>query len=255
MDAALTIAHSLHAFTLAQSTPPTTGVPVNSGESGSIAMGLWPLFIQSFDLFSIVLILGSVAAVAIIVRNLFDVRAAVIAPTKSLERIADLCRANRVAELEHAIADDKSFIGDALRPALAARTAASGNPRDAMHEAANLGASEAHAHWSRRVEPLAIIGNLAPLVGLAGTVWGMILAFASLSAAGGRASPTELSLGISKALMHTLLGLMLAIPALAFAAFFRARIERAIGRAIVVCAEAVDRLASTSPDAPAGRKA
>lgn len=213
-------------------------------------MGLWPLFIQSFDLFSIVLILGSVAAVAIIVRNLFDVRAAVIAPTKSLERVADLCRANRLAELEHAIADDKTFIGDTLRPALAARGAANGGTtvggRDAMHEAANLGASEAHARWSRRVEPLAIIGNLAPLVGLAGTVWGMILAFASLSAAGGRASPTELSLGISKALMHTLLGLMLAIPALAFAAFFRARIERAIGRAIVVCAEAVDRLAAGS---------
>ncbi|MCW5767787.1 MAG: MotA/TolQ/ExbB proton channel family protein [Phycisphaeraceae bacterium] len=219
-------------------------------EPTSIAMGLWPLFIQSFDLFSIVLILGSVAAVAIIVRNLFDVRAAVIAPTKSLERVADLCRANRLAELEHAIADDKTFIGDTLRPALAARGAANGGTtvggRDAMHEAANLGASEAHARWSRRVEPLAIIGNLAPLVGLAGTVWGMILAFASLSAAGGRASPTELSLGISKALMHTLLGLMLAIPALAFAAFFRARIERAIGRAIVVCAEAVDRLAAGS---------
>lgn len=203
-------------------------------------MGLWPLFVQSFDLFSIVLILGSVAAVAIIVRNLFDVRAAVIAPKKSLDRIADLCRTGRLAELEHAIADDKSFIGDTLRPALGAKQAG----RDAMHEAANLGASEAHAHWSRRVEPLAIIGNLAPLVGLAGTVWGMILAFASLSAAGGRASPTELSLGISKALMHTLLGLMLAIPALAFAAFFRARIERAVGRAVVVCAEAVDRLAS-----------
>ncbi|MBX3315458.1 MAG: MotA/TolQ/ExbB proton channel family protein [Phycisphaeraceae bacterium] len=241
MDAAHTIAHSLHALSLAQSTP-ATGAPAATTEPTSIVMGLWPLFIQSFDLFSIVLILGSVAAVAIIVRNLFDVRAAVIAPTKSLDRIADLCRANRLAELEHAIADDKTFIGDTLRPALGAKQAG----RDAMHEAANLGASEAHAHWSRRVEPLAIIGNLAPLVGLAGTVWGMILAFASLSAAGGRASPTELSLGISKALMHTLLGLMLAIPALAFAAFFRARIERAIGRAIVVCAEAVDRLAAGS---------
>ncbi len=209
-------------------------------EPTSVVMGLWPLFVQSFDLFSIVLILGSVAAVAIIVRNLFDVRAAVIAPTKSLDRIADLARAGRLAELEHAIADDTTFIGETLRPALGAKQAG----RDAMHEAANLGASESHAKWSRRVEPLAIIGNLAPLVGLAGTVWGMILAFASLSAAGGRASPTALSLGISKALMHTLLGLMLAIPALAFTAFFRARIERAIGRAIVVCADAIDRLAS-----------
>lgn len=252
MDAAHTIAHSLHALILAQSTP-ATGAPETTTEPASVVMGLWPLFIQSFDLFSIVLILGSVAAVAIIVRNLFDVRAAVIAPKKSLDRIADLARTGRLAELEHTIADDKTFIGETLRPALGARDANKQAGRDAMHEAANLGASEAHAHWSRRVEPLAIIGNLAPLVGLAGTVWGMILAFASLSAAGGRASPTELSLGISKALMHTLLGLMLAIPALAFAAFFRARIERAIGRAVVVCAEAVDRLASGSASGSSGR--
>lgn len=219
----------------------STLAQTDAASSGqSIVMGLWPLFTQSFDLFTIVLLAGSVAAVAIIVRNLFDVRSGVIAPRAALDRVLDLSKHQRWPELEHAVADDRTFIGQTLGPALAAR--ASG--RDAMHEAANIGASEAHAHWSRRVEPLAIIGNLAPLVGLAGTVWGMILAFASLSAAGGRASPTELSLGISKALMHTLLGLVLAIPALAFVALFRARIERATGRAIGACSTVIDRVAA-----------
>lgn len=219
----------------------STLAQTDAASSGqSIVMGLWPLFTQSFDLFTIVLLAGSVAAVAIIVRNLFDVRSGVIAPRAALDRVLDLSKHQRWPELEHAVADDRTFIGQTLGPALAAR--ASG--RDAMHEAANIGASEAQAHWSRRVEPLAIIGNLAPLVGLAGTVWGMILAFASLSAAGGRASPTELSLGISKALMHTLLGLVLAIPALAFVALFRARIERATGRAIGACSTVIDRVAA-----------
>ena len=235
-----------HLQTLAQTAAPSSGA--------SIVMGLWPLFTQSFDAFTIVLLAGSVAAVAIIVRNLLDVRSGVIAPRGALDRVLDLSKHRRWPELEHAVADDRSFIGQVLGPALGAR--ASG--REAMHEAANMGASEAHAHWSRRVEPLAIIGNLAPLVGLAGTVWGMILAFASLSAAGGRASPTELSLGISKALMHTLLGLVLAIPALAFVALFRARIERATGRAVAACSTVIDRVAADdarpATDANAGAR-
>lgn len=230
MDAAHTI------LTVLQST--IAQAPTEGARPTSIVMGLWPLFVQSFDLFSVVLILGSVTAVSLIVRNLFDVRAGVIAPIAAIERVRDLAKHERWAELEHAVADDDSFVGEVLRPALAAR----GAGREAMHEAANLGASEGHARWSRRIEPLAVIGNLAPLVGLAGTVWGMILAFASLSAAGGRASPTELSLGISKALMHTLLGLTLAIPALAFVALFRGRVERATGRAIGACSSVIDRV-------------
>lgn len=230
---------ALAAITLAQDTLSTSPSPGPSADAeGAFAMGLWPLFIQSFDFFSVVLIVGSVAAVALIVRNLLDVRVGVIAPARSVDRAAELARDGRVVELEHFVADDRSFVGEVLRPAFAARRAG----REAMHEAANLAASEAHARWSRRVEPLAVIGNLAPLVGLAGTVWGMILAFASLSAAGGRASPTELSLGISKALMHTLLGLVLAIPALVFVAYFRGRIDRAVGRATLACSEAIDRV-------------
>lgn len=221
-----------------------TGAAGAGAGGESVSMGLWPLFVQSFDLFSIVLIVGSFAAVAMIVRNLMDVRRGVIAPAKSMSRVEELSKSGRWTELGTQVAEDASFVGETLKPVMALWSMDRSVGREALHEAANLGASEAHARWARRVEPLAVIGNLAPLVGLAGTVWGMILAFASLSATGGNASPTELSLGISKALMHTLLGLTLAIPALSFVAVFRARIERATGEAVVVCARVIDRLAA-----------
>jgi biopolymer transport protein ExbB len=93
----------------------------------------------------------------------------------------------------------------------------------------------------RRIEPLNVIGNLAPLVGLAGTVWGMILAFTALGEAAGSARPAILSLGISKALFHTLLGLMLAIPCLLVFGLYRAVVDRMTAKAMAVTSELLER--------------
>ncbi len=76
-----------------------------------------------------------------------------------------------------------------------------------------------------RVRPLNVVGSVAPLVGLLGTVVGMIFAFRNASQAGlGKAE--VLAEGIYLALLTTAAGLTIAIPALLFAAFFNARVER-----------------------------
>jgi biopolymer transport protein ExbB len=85
-----------------------------------------------------------------------------------------------------------------------------------------------------------VIGNLGPLIGLAGTVWGMILAFTTLGESGGQAGPTDLSLGISKALFHTLLGLCLAIPCLLAYGIYRGIIDRHCTRAMIVAAKTIE---------------
>ena len=63
--------------------------------------------------------------------------------------------------------------------------------------------------------------------------WGMIIAFTSLGAADGQAGPADLSLGISKALFHTLLGLVLAIPCLLTFGIYRGIVDRICTRAMV----------------------
>lgn len=77
--------------------------------------------------------------------------------------------------------------------------------------------------WTR---PLETIATLAPLLGLFGTVLGMIAAFAQMEAAGARVDPSALSGGIWQALLTTAAGLAVAIPAAAAAAWFERRIER-----------------------------
>lgn len=114
--------------------------------------------------------------------------------------------------------------------------------KNALREAAELAASEESGRWFRKLEPLNVIGNLGPLLGLAGTVWGMIIAFAALGESGGQANPAVLSLGISKALFHTLLGLMLAVPCLTVFGFYRQIVDRLCTRAMVQGADLVELL-------------
>jgi biopolymer transport protein ExbB len=91
----------------------------------------------------------------------------------------------------------------------------------AMEEASQ----EQAARLFRRVEYLAVIGNIAPMLGLLGTVYGILLAFKKVAESKGAAVAADLADGIYLALVTTVQGLIVAIPALAFYAFFRNRIE------------------------------
>ncbi len=220
---------------LAQASPPAA-----SSGSGSIL----DLFWESRDPFTLVLVLGSVVAVAIILRCVFEIRASRILPSATEGAIRRMLREGKDDELRAFVQRDETFLPRVLRAALNA-----GNDRGARREAAELAASEECGNWFRRIEPLNVIGNLGPLIGLAGTVYGMILAFTALGQSGGQANPASLSLGISKALFHTLLGLLLALPSLTVFGFYRSIVDRLCTRAMVVCAELVERLPPSDPRA------
>lgn len=204
---------------------------------------LWSLFAQSFDLFTILLLAGSVLATAVAIRCVFRVRRTVILPPATELAMRRMVADAEWRELARFAAADRSILGRILAAALA-----SPRPdRASRREAAEMAAGEQCAHWFRLIEPLHIIGNLGPLLGLAGTVWGMIIAFASLGETGGRAGPAELSAGISKALFHTLLGLVLAVPALSVFGFYRAIVDRWCTRAMVVASELLEQLPDAEP--------
>lgn len=79
---------------------------------------------------------------------------------------------------------------------------------------------------SANLRPLVVIGMIAPLLGLLGTVWGMIEAFAAIALESGLGSPETLASGISQALVTTAAGLTVAIPSQAAYYFFKSRIDR-----------------------------
>lgn len=217
--------------------------PAYAQASPASKTGIWPLFIKSFDFFTVVLLIGSIIGVAAVFVCILEVREKNIIPAKSINRLRDLARSKRWEDLNHALSDDESFVGRVLRAALSSPS----SDKAIMREAAELAASEESARWFRKIDVLSVIGNLGPLVGLAGTVYGMILAFTSLGDSGGQAGPGDLSLGISKALFHTLLGLCLAIPCLLIYGLYRGVVDRLCTRGIVLAGEILEMLPPPVP--------
>lgn len=79
---------------------------------------------------------------------------------------------------------------------------------------------------SANLRPLVVVAMIAPLLGLLGTVWGMIQAFTAIALTDGLGKPEVLAEGISQALITTAAGLAVAIPTQALYYYFRARIDR-----------------------------
>jgi biopolymer transport protein ExbB len=178
---------------------------------------------------------------------MLEVREKNIVPPKFIARLRDLAKAHRWEDLARDIREDESFVSRVLRAALASPAP----DKATLREAAELAASEESARWFRKIDMLSVIGNLGPLVGLAGTVYGMILAFTSLGETGGQAGPGDLSLGISKALFHTLLGLCLAIPCLLIYGLYRGIVDRLCTRGIVITSEIIEILPENVAAEPA----
>jgi biopolymer transport protein ExbB len=104
-----------------------------------------------------------------------------------------------------------------------------------VREIAETEGGRVAASLNNRVTYLADIGMIAPLLGLLGTVFGIIRSFGALGADLGTARYVLLSQGISEALVNTAAGLAIGIPAMMFYAFFRGRAQRLISELESAC--------------------
>ena len=93
---------------------------------------------------------------------------------------------------------------------------------DVSTTAGDIAAVELRYH-TRRCYPLAVVATLSPLLGLLGTVFGMIESFDVVAIGGALGDASQLAGGISKALITTAAGLVIAVPSLAMFHYFRER--------------------------------
>ena len=82
------------------------------------ATGIWPLFVQSFDFFTVILLAGSVAAGAFIFRCLIEVRPGAILPADRVKAATDMIKQGRFGELKGYVDRDRSFVGQVLSAAM-----------------------------------------------------------------------------------------------------------------------------------------
>jgi biopolymer transport protein ExbB len=170
----------------------------------------WPIWL---------LLVASIVALALIIERLIYLRRSRILPRALL---ADVVRAHQSGKVTPEIIntlENNSPLGAVLAAALRNVDA----PRDVMKESIEeAGRGVAHV-LERFLTTLGTIASLAPLMGLFGTVVGMIEIFGATNSAG--ANPAQLAHGISVALYNTGFGLAIAMPALVFYRHFRALVD------------------------------
>jgi biopolymer transport protein ExbB len=172
--------------------------------------------------FGIILLTVSICLVALIVLLSMELRMTTAIPPGFVEDFTDTVNKRRFKEAFEMAKDDGSFLG---------RVMTSGMVRlqygieDARESAFNM-VESVKAGKEQLVAYLATIGTLGPMLGLVGTVWGMIKTFMELGRGGASPNPARLADGISHALVVTLLGIGLSVPAIFFHAFFRNRLIR-----------------------------
>jgi biopolymer transport protein ExbB len=171
------------------------------------------------------LILCSVVALALVIERLYHLRTPLVAPTSLLEEVVTVTRTSLPpADVVNKLAEN-SVLGGVLAAGLRTVIAEPRITEPALRQSfENAGRIAVHG-LERYLNTLGTIAAAAPLLGLFGTVVGMIEIFGSQGPAGGGSNPQQLAHGISVALYNTAFGLMIAIPSLMLYRYFRGRVD------------------------------
>ena len=167
-----------------------------------------------------IILLCSLLALTIIFERLLTLRRKVVAPASLAEQVYDLVRNKAVTPEKVDVVRNHSPLGRVYAAGLNNLQHGTDAMKEALEE---VGKSVVH-HMSRYLNTLGTIASISPLIGLLGTVIGMIKVFTAITAVG-VGDPTVLSGGISEALITTAAGLSVGIPCLMFYRYFRSRIQ------------------------------
>jgi len=167
------------------------------------------------------IIFASVVAVGIIIERVLALRQSVVAPRDLLSKVVEEYRKSGV-NAEMLVRLHKN---SPLGRIFAAGLKNVKSTRDVMKESIEEAGRSVVHDLDRYLTTLGTIASMSPLLGLFGTVIGMIEIFGSNSPTGGAGNPAQLAHGISVALYNTALGILVAIPSMIFYRHFRAKVD------------------------------
>jgi biopolymer transport protein ExbB len=174
--------------------------------------------------YTIAFLFLSFVLVALVVMNTLSLRRESIVPPDLVQNFENLLNEKRYQEAYELAKTDESFLGHVLSAGLAKLQEGYPQALEAMQE---VGEDE-NMKLEQRLSYIALIGTISPMVGLLGTVDGMVASFQVIATSSSQPKPSELAEGIATALITTLVGLWLAIPAIAIFGIFRNRLQRLV---------------------------
>ncbi len=179
--------------------------------------------INSGGLVGYIIIFLSVVAIALTIEHLMTIRRSIIMPPDVLAEVEECFEKEKYDEAIAACEGQPTFFTNVLAAGLARVNAGYKQMEEAMAEAGE----EAATGLQQKTSYLALIANIAPMLGLLGTVQGMISAFNKI-AVSTAPKPAELADSIQLALVTTFLGLFVAIPVMCVHHFFKNKVQKII---------------------------
>ena len=203
---------------------------------------------EASGLIGVFLFFISMYLTALVIRLFMELRVSEAVPPALVDRLETAIKEKKFQEAYDACRDNDSMLARLVRTGVA--NLPNGKPE--AKEAMGFMSEEILTGLEQRISYLAIIGQLGPMIGLVGTIWGMIMSFREIAtAAGAQPRPEKVAEGISTALFITLEGVALAVPAIFFFAFFRNRIAGIMMESMRVSERVINSLVTAAKQAKA----
>jgi len=197
-------------------------------------------------LFVLPIQLMSIAAVAAFIEHFVTIQRDRLVPPGDVAELESLLDGEQYEEAISLCEATRNYITDIVGAAIARV----GEGYEAMTAAAEGATDEQNLRLQHKISWLGLFGNVGPLMGLFGTVVGMVMAFTRIASSPTPPTPQELAAGIFTALVTTVWGLLVAIPSTAFFFIFRVKVQRLSFELSGVAMEIVERF---RPVAEGGR--
>lgn len=204
---------------------------------------LWDL-VKAGGIVGFVIIILSVVTMALTIEHSVNIKRDKLCPPDVVAELESLVEEGQYEEAMNLCSVNPNFFCNIIGASLSKVNEGYDEMVKIMEE---TGEEEANK-LNQKISYISLIGNVAPMMGLLGTVMGMINAFTIIEQAGSP-SPRDLAKGIYEALVTTCMGLIVAIPALSIFFFFKNKVTQFIIEIGMICGEFLEKFKQTTTDA------
>lgn len=201
--------------------------------------------------YSLIFLALSFTLGALVVMNILTARRENVCPAELIDGFEASLNEKKYQDAYELAKNDDSFLGHVLTAGLAKLSTGYAQSIEAMQEVGE----EENMKLDHRLSYMALIGTLSPMIGLFGTVHGMINSFSVIANSPTTPKPSALAKGISTALFTTLVGLLIAIPAIALYNILKNRISRLVLEVGILSEGLMARFQNVGTDKKAETKA
>ena len=161
-------------------------------------------------------------AQSLVEQQIIELRQVNVAPPDLIAECERLVEEGNIKDLVTLVENDNSFLGKTLHAGLIELNYGVDEAREKLERTAEAET----VNMEKKITILATIGTLGPMIGLLGTLKGMISSFVAIAISGKNLEASKVAEGISEALVLTFEGVLLSIPAIFLYAMFRGRISK-----------------------------